>query len=407
MTSKTFSIIKKELKRQQTTLDLIPSENIASPAILRALGSVFTNRYAEGYPGRRYYPGNNFSDELELYAQKLVKKVFKLDDTYAVNVQPYSGSPANLAVYLALLAVGDPLMGLDLASGGHLTHGHKASVTGKLFTPVRYFVNPQSGLIEYDAVRDIALRFKPKIIVSGATAYPRRIDFKKFHDIAKEAGAYSMADISHIAGLVAASVHPSPFPFTDVVMFTTHKTLRGPRAAIIVAKKELAEKIDKIVFPGMQGGPHLNAIAAIAVALEEAAKHSFITYQRHIVKNAAVLANTLQKLGHTLVSGGTDTHLMLLDMRQKNIPGKIAEEALESVGIIANRNTVPGDLTPFNPSGVRMGTPSVTSRGMREREMHAIAGFIHEAIIKKRPLGRIKKDVKRLCKKFPLSYKRA
>ena len=405
MTSKTFSIIQKELKRQRTTLDLIPSENIASPNVLRALGSVFTNRYAEGYPARRYYPGNNFSDELELYTQALVKKLFKFDDTYAVNVQPYSGSPANLAVYLALLAVGDPLMGLELASGGHLTHGHKASVTGKLFTPVRYFVNPSSGLIDYTAVRDIALRFKPKIIVSGATAYPRHIDFKKFHDIAKEAGAYSMADISHIAGLVAAGVHPSPFPFTDVITFTTHKTLRGPRAAIIVAKRELAEKIDKIVFPGMQGGPHLNAVAAIAVALEEAVRPSFKKYQAQIVKNALALADALQKLGYTLVSGGTDTHLMLMDLRPKNIQGKMAEEALESVGIIANRNTVPGDQSPFNPSGVRMGTPSITSRGMKERDMYAVANFIHEALAKKRPAAQIKKDVERLCKKFSLPYR--
>lgn len=398
-------LFKKELKRQQETLDLIPSENIASGAVLKALASPFVNKYAEGYPGRRYYPGNAVADELESYVQSLVKKVFNLDDTYSVNVQPHSGSPANLAVYTGLLQPGDPLMGLELASGGHLTHGHKVSATGKLFTSVKYFVNRETGLLEYDAIRNIAQRFLPKLIVSGATAYPRQIDFKKFHDIAKEVGAYSMADISHIAGLVAAGEHSSPFPFTDVVTFTTHKTLRGPRGAIIIAKRELAEKIDKAVFPGLQGGPHLHTIAGIGTALEEAQKPAYKKYQAQTVKNAKALAQELVRLGYRLVSGGTDTHLLLLDLRPKQLSGKIAQDVLEEVGIMANRNTVPGDEKPFDPSGIRMGTPSTTSRGMKEKEMRLIAQYIHETLSKKKPVKTIGRDVIKLCKKFPLPYK--
>ncbi|MDO8557754.1 MAG: serine hydroxymethyltransferase [bacterium] len=404
MKSHITALIKKELGRQRMTLDLIPSENIASPAVLNAIASPFINKYAEGYPGRRYYPGNAVADELETYVQQLIRKVFLLDESYAVNVQPHSGSPANLAVYMALLSPGDPFMGLELSHGGHLTHGHKVSATGKLFTSIKYFVNQETGLLDYGAVRDTAKRFMPKLIVSGATAYPRRIDFKKFHDIAKEVGAYSMADISHIAGLVGAGLHPSPFPFTDIVTFTTHKTLRGPRGAVIVGKKEVMEKIDKAVFPGLQGGPHLHTIAGIGVALEEALKPSYKTYQIRVIKNAIALADELLRLGYTLVTGGTDTHLLLLDLRQKNIQGKIAQDLLEEVGIIANRNTVPGDTKPFDPSGVRMGTPSVTSRGMGEREMHSLAQLIHDALTKKRPLNTIHKDVLKLCKKFPLPY---
>lgn len=403
--SSIVQLIKKELRRQQTTLDLIPSENIASPAVLDALGSVFTNKYAEGYPGRRYYPGNAVADELEMRVQELARKLFGLDESYAVNVQPYSGSPANFAVYAALLQPGDPLMGLELSHGGHLTHGHKVSFSGKFFTPVKYFVDPSCGLVDYGVVENIAKRFLPKIIVSGATAYPRAIDFKAFHHIAKSVGAYSMADIAHIAGLVAIGAHPSPFPFTDIVTFTTHKTLRGPRGAVVIAKRELAERIDKAVFPGLQGGPHLNAIAAIGVAFEEALKPSFKKYAVQVVHNAKTLAGELLRLGYTLVSGGTDTHLLLLDLRQQNIPGKTAEKLLEGVGIIANRNTVPGDEKPFDPSGVRMGTPSVTSRGMQERETRLIAHYIHEALAQKRRPKTIRQDVLRLCKKFPLPYR--
>jgi len=398
------SFLKQELKRQQETLDLIPSENITSPRVLEALASPFSNKYAEGYPSRRYYPGNAVADKLETYVQNLVRKVFRLDDSYAVNVQPHSGSPANLAVYLALLEPGDPLMGLELASGGHLTHGHKVSATGKLFSSVKYFVSPETGLLDHAAVRETAKRFLPKIVVSGATAYPRLIDFTVFHDVAKSIGAYSMADISHIAGLVAAGVHPSPFPFTDVVTFTTHKTLRGPRGAIIISKKELADKIDKAVFPGLQGGPHLHTIAGIGVALEECLKPSFKRYAGQTVKNAKALAAALLKLGYALPSGGTDNHLLLLDLRPKNMPGKLGQDLLEEVGIIANRNTVPGDQKPFDPSGIRMGTPSLTSRGMKEREMTLVAGYIHDALQKLRPKTRIEADVKKLCRKFPLPY---
>ncbi len=404
MKSYIASLISKELKRQQTTLDLIPSENIATKAVLKAVASPFINKYAEGYPGRRYYPGNAVADEMETYVQQLVRKVFKLDESYTVNVQAHSGSPANLAVYMALLAPGDPFMGLELSHGGHLTHGHKVSATGKLFTSIKYFVNQETGLFDYDAIREIAKRFMPKLIVSGATAYPRKIDFKKFHDIARDIGAHSMADISHIAGLVAAGEHVSPFPFTDIVTFTTHKTLRGPRGAVIAGKKELMEKVDKAIFPGLQGGPHLHTIAGIGVALEEALKPSYRTYQSQVVKNADALARELMRLGYTLVTGGTDTHLLLLDLRQKNMQGKIAQDLLEEVGIIANRNTVPGDTRPFDPSGVRMGTPSVTSRGMREREMLTIAQLIHDALAKRRPPKAIHKDILRLCKKFPIPY---
>ncbi|MDP3963625.1 MAG: serine hydroxymethyltransferase [bacterium] len=398
------SLLKKELKRQQETLDLIPSENIVSPAVLKAVGSPFINKYAEGYPGRRYYPGNAIADEMESYVQNLVRRVFKLDDSYAVNVQPHSGSPANLAVYLALLEPGEPLMGLELASGGHLTHGHKVSATGKLFSSVKYFVNPETGLLEYEAIADAAARHKPKLIVSGATAYPRTIDFKKFHDIAKGIGAYAMADISHIAGLVAAGAHPSPFPFSDIVTFTTHKTLRGPRGAVIVAKSELMEKINKAIFPGLQGGPHLHSIAGIGAALEEALKPSFAAYAGQIVKNARALADELIRLGYVLVTGGTDTHLLLMDLRAKSISGKQAQDALEEAGIIANRNTVPGDTKPFDPSGVRMGTPSLTSRHMRESHMRLIAGYIHDVLVKRRPASTVGRDVRALCKKFPLPY---
>jgi glycine hydroxymethyltransferase len=397
-------LLKNELRRQQTSLDLIPSENIASPDILKALGSSFTNKYAEGYPGRRYYPGNAVADEMEVCVQDLIRKVFAIDETYAVNVQPYSGSPANLAVYMGLLQPQDKLMGLELSNGGHLTHGHKASATGKLYTSVKYFVDQSTGLLNYDALADIAREASPNIIISGATAYPRSIDFRRFHEIAKSVGAYSMADISHIAGLVAAGEHQSPFPFTDVVTFTTHKTLRGPRGAVIVSKREIAEKIDKAVFPGLQGGPHLNAIAAIGVALEEALKPKFRTYASQVVANAKVLAEELIKLGYKLVSGGTDTHLLLLDLHLKNITGKVAEKALEDAGIIANRNTVPGDEKPFDPSGIRMGTPSITTRGMKEREMRLIASLVNDALTQRRPIKQIQADVLKLCKKFPLPY---
>lgn len=405
-------MIKEEIKRQAETVDLIPSENTASRAVLEALGSELTNKYSEGYPGRRYYGGNKIIDRIEILAQERAKKVFKLGKNWYVNVEAYSGSPANLAVYYALMRPGDKLMGLSLPFGGHLTHGWKASVTGQIYTPVQYTLN-KDGLLDYEEIKKLALQEKPKIIVAGATAYPRIIDFKKFADIAHEAGAYLMVDMAHIAGLVAAGAHPSPFLYADVVTTTTHKTLRGPRGAIIFVncdskiakgnKIDLAKAVDKSVFPVFQGGPHDNQTAAIAVALAEALKPSFKKYGLQIVKNAKVLAGALQKLGFSLVSGGTDNHLMLIDLTSLEISGKAAQDKLEEAGIVANRNTIPHDTrSPFDPSGLRLGTPSVTTRGMKEKEMKIIAQLIYDALLDKRPLSIVKRGVKKLCLEFPL-----
>ncbi|MBI2013402.1 MAG: serine hydroxymethyltransferase [Candidatus Colwellbacteria bacterium] len=391
------NLIKKESKRQTETLDLIASENFASHDILEALGSPFTNKYSEGYPGKRYYPGNVYCDMVENLARKRALKLFKLNPKkWSVNVQPLSGSPANLAVYFALLEPGDTLMGLKLSSGGHLTHGHKVSITGKHWKAVQYGVDGE-GIVDYKEVKRLAHKHKPKIIISGFSAYPRKIDFKKFKAIADEVGAYHMVDMAHIAGLIAGGVYPTPFPYADVVTTTTHKTLRGPRGAMIFSKKELSEKIDKAVFPGLQGGPHNNTTAGIAVALYEAMQRPFKKYAAQIIKNARALAKELKQFGIQLVSGGTDSHLLLLDVRNLGIDGMEAQNRLEKSGIIANRNTVPGDPSPFKPSGVRLGTPSITSRGMKEREMKILAFFIYQAL-----LGRdIKARVVKLCKQFP------
>jgi len=403
-------LITSEVRRQQWTLDLIPSENIVSKAVLEALGSPLTNKYSEGYPGKRYYGGNKIIDEIELLAQERARKVFRIGKDWHVNVQPYSGSPANLAVYLALVPPGEKIMGMSLPFGGHLTHGWKVSASGKFWTAVQYGVG-RDGYIDYEEVRRLARKEKPRIIVCGATAYSRIIDFKKFGKIAQEVGAYLMADIAHIAGLIAAGVHPSPFPYADVVTTTTHKTLRGPRGAIIFSRKDkslklkdksisIAEAIDKAVFPGLQGGPHDNQTAAIAVCLGEALKSSFKKYGRQIVKNAKVLARELQKLGLDIVSGGTDNHLMLVDLTKLGISGKEAQDRLEEVGIIVNRNTIPYDTrSPFDPSGIRLGTPSVTTRGMKEKEMKEIAQLIYEALTKNNTRATLKK-VKALCHKF-------
>ncbi|MFH0973164.1 MAG: serine hydroxymethyltransferase, partial [Candidatus Micrarchaeota archaeon] len=344
--------IEKEFERQATVLELIPSENVVSGAVLEALGSVLTNKYSEGYPHKRYYGGNEFIDIVEDIAIERAKKLFGAEH---VNVQPYSGSPANMAVYFALLEPGDKLMGMSLAMGGHLTHGHPVNFSGKLYKPVHYGVDKETELIDYDVVRKLALAEKPKIIVSGATAYPRLFDFKRFAEIAEECGAYSMADIAHIAGLIAAGVHPSPFPFTDVVTTTTHKTLRGPRGAMIMCKQAFAERIDKAVFPGLQGGPHEHAIAGKAVAFAEAAKPEFKEYAKQIVKNAKALADELNALGFRLVSGGTDNHLILIDLTPKNVTGKQAEAALDKAHITVNKNMIPFDSRkPFDPSGIRI-----------------------------------------------------
>jgi glycine hydroxymethyltransferase len=414
-------LMRLEIERQQSTLDLIPSENIVSLAMLEAMGSPLTNKYSEGYPGKRYYPGNEYYDDIETLAQKRALEAFELDpETWHVNVQPYSGSPANVAIYSALMGLGETLLGLQLSCGGHLTHGHKVSFTGQAWKAVQYGVNPGTGMIEYEKVRELALAAKPKVIVSGTTAYPRILDFEKFGQIAKEVGAYHVADISHIAGLVLAGVHPSPFPYADVVMTTTHKTLRGPRGAAIFCRKELAEKIDastgststlnlaervdKAVFPGLQGGPHNNVTAAIALMFLIAKQPEFKKYQKQIVLNANSLAKGLLEFGFNLVSGGTDNHLMLIDVRNKNIDGTEAEKRLESAGIIANRNTIPGDQSPFKPSGIRLGTPTVTTRGMKEKEMTLITEWFDMILTKNEPPSKIKKEVEAFCKKYPLAY---
>jgi len=398
-------LIKKEILRQKIAVNLIPSENYVSKNILYALGSPLVNKYSEGYPGKRYYPGNEIYDEIESYTQKLALKLFNLDPKkWAVNVQAYSGSPANIAVYLALLKPGEKLLGFKLSSGGHLTHGHFVNYSGKLFKVEQYEVDIKTGLLNYDEIYKIAKKFKPKLIISGLTAYPRKIDFKKFYEIAKEIGAYHVADIAHIAGLVAAKLHPSPFPYADVVTMTTHKTLKGPRGALIFMKKELEDIINKSVFPGLQGGPHNNQTAAIGIMLEEALKPSFKKYQKQILKNAKTLAKALMDLRFKLFTNGTDNHLMLIDLKTLNLDGKTAEKILEKANILANRNSLPGDASPFYPTGLRLGTPAVTARGMKEKEMVKIALWIKRLLINKENPNKIKKEVVKFLKKYPLSY---
>lgn len=408
-----YSLVKKEILRQAETIDLIPSESLAPLEVLELLGSPLTNKYSEGYPGKRYYPGNIYYDEIEELAQKRALEAFGLkESSFAVNVQPYSGSPANLAIYFALLKPGDKILGMDLASGGHLTHGAPVNLSGKIFHSLSYSVNTD-GLIDYDKVEKIALKYRPKIIVCGATSYPRKIDFQKFSFIAKKTNAFLMADISHIIGLIIAKKHPSPFPYADIVMSTTHKTLQGPRGAVIFINKKsqlakkmkinLEEMINKSVFPGCQGGPHNNVIAAIAYSFKRAKTKEFLSYQNQIVKNAKVLSLALKKKGFQLVTNGTDNHLMVVDLKNLNLSGKEAEKILEQANILANRNVIPGDLKAFNPSGIRIGTPFVSFRGMKEKEMELIADFIDRLLIKKENPWKIKKEVKKLTKQFPLT----
>jgi len=397
------NLIKAEEKRQSKTLDLIPSENIISKGVSEALGSVLANKYSEGYPGKRYYAGNEFTDKIENLAKSRAKKVFGLSNNWEVNVQPYSGSPANMAVYLALVPVGGKIMGMRLDMGGHLTHGHKASAVGKLWKQIPYGVDKKNETLDYDKISKIAKKEKPQLIVAGFTAYSRIIDFKKFRKICDSIDAIFMVDMSHFAGLVAGKVYPSPFKYADVVTTTTHKTLRGPRGAMIFSKYEFSEKIDKSVFPGMQGGPHMNQIAATTAALYEAGAPEFKAYAKQIVKNAKTLAEEMKKLGWRVISGGTDTHLILIDVHSRGIGGKLASEMLEKAGIIANKNTIPYDKqSPVNPSGIRLGTPALTSRGMKEKEMKQIAGLIDKALTKKEKLETIKKEVELLCRKFPV-----
>jgi glycine hydroxymethyltransferase len=397
-----YRLIKDEERYQIESVRLIPSENYVSQAVLDATGSVLTNKYSEGYVHKRYYQGQRYVDEIETLAIERAKALFGAEH---VNVQPYSGSPANLAIYFALLQPGDTLMGLSLPHGGHLTHGWNVSITGSFWRPVHYVVDRETQRIDYDVIRELARRERPKIIVTGATAYPRQFDFKIFGDIAKEVGAYLLADISHISGLIVAGVHPDPTPYADVVMTTTHKTLRGPRGAMIMCRKELAEKIDKAVFPGLQGGPHNHTTAAIAVALKEAATPEFKQYGEQIVRNAKALAAELTARGFNLVSGGTDNHLILIDLTNKKIIGKKAAQALDRAGIICNSNTVPYDpRKPFSPSGIRIGTPAVTSRGMAEAEMSQIGVWIDQVVAHAdddAAIARINAEVVELCRRFP------
>lgn len=376
-------LIQAETKRQKKVINLIASENYVSADVLKALGSVFTNKYAEGYPGRRYYGGNTVVDVVEQTAIKRALDLFKLKaDKWGVNVQALSGSPANLAVYTALVPLGGKIMGMSLDQGGHLTHGHKVSMTGKAWVQVPYGVDPKTETLNYDQIRELALKEKPAIIVTGYTAYPRIIDFKKFREIADACGAILMVDMSHVAGLVAGGVYPSPFPYADVVTHTVHKTLRGPRAAIIYTRKDARgydALVDKAVFPGLQGGPHVNQIAAVAVALKEAAGTPFKKYAKAVVKNASIIAQELSKKGWRIVSGGTDSHLVLVDvwMDGKGVGGKAASDALEAVGIIVNMNAIPFDKRkPFDPSGIRIGTAAETTRGKKEADMKKIATTI-------------------------------
>jgi len=396
-----FKLIKDEEIYQGKTIRLIASENYTSRAVLDACGSVFQNKYSEGYPGARFYQGQVNCDSLEILAIERAKKLFGAEH---VNVQPYSGSPANLAVYLAFAKPGDTVLGLNLSHGGHLTHGSKASATGKWFNAVHYNLNPETGLLDYDEIRKLALEHKPKILIAGHSAYPRQLDFKKFREIADECGAILLVDMAHFAGLVAGGAHPSPIPYADVVTTTTHKTLRGPRGAIILCKEIHAKAIDKAVFPGLQGGPHNATTAGIAVALAEALKPDFKEYARKTVENAQALAKALTARGFNLVSGGTDNHLMLIDLNNKGIPGKPYAVALEKAGIILNYNTVPGETRKASdPSGIRLGTPSVTSRGFGIAEMEKIAEWMDKAVAcceDDAKLAEIAKEVEALCSKF-------
>ncbi|MBI2049973.1 MAG: serine hydroxymethyltransferase [Candidatus Staskawiczbacteria bacterium] len=400
-------LINLEENRQKTSLEMIPSENHSSPAVREALGSLLTDKYAEGYPGKRYYAGLKYYDTLENLCIKRAKKLFKV--VYA-NVQPYSGSPANAAVYMAVCRPGDTIMGMALPMGGHLTHGWKVNFSAKFFKAVQYGVDQKTGLINYDEVEKLAKESKPKLIWVGATAYPRIFDWKKLGNIADSVGAYLAADIAHIAGLVAGFAHPSPVPYVHIITTTTHKTLRGPRGGIIMVTQkgidkdpELPQKIDKAIFPGFQGGPHMHQIAAIAVCLKETGTGNFKKYARQIVKNAKVLAEELKNYGFNLVSGGTDNHLILIDLRNKNITGPEAQDLLEAAGITINKNSIPYDpAPPFKPSGIRLGTPAITSRGMKEKEMKKIASWINDVISNHQSVKKIKTEIKKFCKKFPL-----
>jgi glycine hydroxymethyltransferase len=395
-------LIRKEAQRQHDKVRLIPSENYASRAVLEATGSVLSNKYSEGYAGKRYYEGQQYIDEVEQLAISRLKQLFGVEHA---NVQPYSGSPANFAVYFAFCKPGDPVMGMGLPSGGHLTHGWNVSVTGSYFKAHQYGVRKSDGLIDFDEVARLAREHKPKLLWCGATAYPRVVDYAKFAEIAREVGSVLVADIAHISGLIAGGAHPSPVGMAEIITSTTHKTLRGPRGGMILCNEKHRAAIDKAVFPGLQGGPHNSTTAAIAVAAKEASTPQFKQYAQSIVSNAKAMAETLLSRGIALVTGGTDNHLLLLDLTPKNVPGKVAAKALDKAGIVCNYNSIPFDTRkPFDPSGIRIGTPAVSSRGMGPSEMKVIAGFMADVI--EHPddealLARVAGSIRELCDKFP------
>jgi glycine hydroxymethyltransferase len=398
-----YETLKRELERQRTNIELIASENIVSEAVMEAMGSYFTNKYAEGYPGKRYYGGCEHVDVMENYAIDRLKEIFGAEHA---NVQPHSGSQANMGVYFAFLKPGDKVMGMNLSQGGHLTHGSPVNISGQYFDFTEYGVAKEDGMIDFDEVRRLAHEIKPKMIVAGASAYPREIDFKKFKEIADEVGAYLMVDMAHIAGLVAAGLHNNPCEVADFVTSTTHKTLRGPRGGVILCKKEYATKIDKAIFPGIQGGPLEHVIAAKAVCFKEALSPDFKEYQKKVIANAKALSDALIKRGFDIVSGGTDNHIVLLDLRSKNVTGKDAEKLLDEAHITVNKNSIPFDPANFLiTSGVRLGTPAVTTRGMNEEDMETIAEII-EVVLGQKDIEKAKQMSRALTDKYPL-YKDA
>ncbi len=398
-------LIALELNRQQDQLDLIASENYVSPAVLQATASVLTNKYAEGYPGKRYYAGCEFVDQVETLAIERCKKLFKADH---VNVQPHAGSQANMASYFAVLKPGDTILGMSLAEGGHLTHGHKVNFSGIFYKSVQYTVNRETEQLDFEQIAKLAHEHKPKMIIVGASAYSRIIDFQAFSKIAKEIGAYLLADIAHIAGLVATGIHPSPIPYADFVTSTTHKTLRGPRGGLIMCKQEFGQHLDRAIIPGTQGGPFLHIIAAKAVAFQEALQPEFTEYSKQVVVNAQTLAKCMQDLGYRIVAGGTDNHLFIVDLRAKKVNGKIAQTALEKAGIIVSRSCIPFDPeSPWITSGIRLGTPAMTTRGMQEKDMQRVAQLIDDVIMHhddESYLAKIKKEVAQIMKSYPLPY---
>lgn len=393
-----YRFIMEEKERQRINIELIASENFVYDTVLQAMGSHLTNKYAEGYPGKRYYGGCEFVDKVENLAIDRAKKIFGADH---VNVQPHSGSNANFGVYFAVLKPGDKILGMDLSHGGHLTHGSPVNLSGSYFNVVFYGVNRETETIDYDQVREIAKKERPKLIVAGASAYPRIIDFSAFRDIADEIGSYFMVDMAHIAGLVAAGLHPNPVDYADFVTTTTHKTLRGPRGGMILCRQEFAQKIDKAIFPGTQGGPLMHVIAAKAACFKEVMDDKFVLYQQQVLKNAKKLSEELMNKGFRIVSGGTDNHLMLVDVRNKNLTGKEAEKILDEIHITTNKNTIPFDTQgPFITSGIRIGTPAVTTRGMKEAEMIELADILDSALSKKENEGILKERVLKLTSKF-------